>query len=46
MARADVVVTVTATVTDGLGWGQLPEGGVRVDAATATLTVDVVEDVV
>ena len=35
---ADVVVTVTATVTDGHGWGQLPEGWVRVDAASATWT--------
>ena len=43
---ADVVVTVTATVTDGSGWGQLPEGWTRVDAATATWTVTLPEVVV
>ena len=29
---------VTATVTDGFGWGQLPTGWTLVDAATATWT--------
>jgi large repetitive protein len=36
---ADVAVTVTATVTDGFGWTQMPPGWTQVDAATATFTV-------
>ncbi|MGN6031112.1 MAG: hypothetical protein ACTHQE_05550 [Thermomicrobiales bacterium] len=32
-------VVVTATVTDGYAWGELPAGWTRVDDATATFTV-------
>ena len=32
-------MTVTATVADGFGWGQLPDGWTQVDPATATWTV-------
>ena len=43
---ADVVVTVTATVTDGSGWGQLPEGWTRVDRGDGDVDGDVAEVVV
>ena len=43
---ADIEVLVTATVVNDYGWGQLPLGWTRVDAATATFTVDLVGGVV
>ena len=36
---ADMPVTVTATVADGFGWGQLPAVGARSMPTTATLSV-------
>ena len=43
---ADIEVLVTATVVNDYGWGQLPLGWTRVDAATATFTVNLVGGVV
>ena len=38
----DTTVTITATLSDGFAWGQMPAGWTQVDLATATFTVTLV----
>ena len=38
----DTTVTITATLSDGFAWGQMPAGWTQVDLATATFTVNLV----
>ena len=40
----NTTVTVTATLADGLSWGQMPAGWTQVDLVTAVLTVNLLAE--